>query len=377
MIRHLPALTALAFLTLLPGCGEEAAKPTVPSAVPVEWIVLQAQDVPLESRILAQTKANSRVEIRARVAGTLLTQGFSGGDKVQKGQLLFEIDRRPFEASLSAAKAQVVQAQAKLDEANATVERKRKLVAAEAAAQKELDDALTAQAGAGAQLEIARSSQEQAQLNLDYTRLTSTITGRIGKGLRDVGSLVDAGQNSLLAVVQEIDPIVVTFRMSEKDLLHWRRGLAEGRFKVANGDAGLRVAVETADGKRYPGEGAISFVGVEVDPSTGTAEINAKLANASEGLLPGQFVTAIIGGATRPNTLTVPQRAVMVGAEGMSVYVVDDKSTAQLRPVQLAAWRGGDWIVESGLAAGDKLIVQGVQKIRPGAPVKQAGAGSN
>lgn len=375
MIRIVTTVCVLPLLALQSGCSAEAPKPTAPAAVPVEWAVLQDRDVPMESRIVAQTKANSRVEIRARVAGELTKQGFENGDKVKKDQVLFEIDRRPFEASLSAARAQLAQAQAKLDDANAAVDRKRRLVEADAASKKELDDALTTQKGASAQLDIAKSGVEQAELNLEYTRLTSPLDGRIGKNLRDVGSLVDAGQNSLLAVVQEMDPMLITFRMSEKELLTWNRGMAEGKLKVENGRSGLRVSVETSDGRRHDTTGVISFLGVEVDPATGTAEVNAKIPNPKELLLPGQFVTAIIDGAVKPGTLVIPQRSVMVGAEGMSVYVVDDKNTAQLRPVKLSKWSGGDWMVESGLAAGEKLVVDGVMKLRPGMAVTQAAAG--
>ncbi|MBM3962732.1 MAG: efflux RND transporter periplasmic adaptor subunit, partial [Planctomycetes bacterium] len=309
---------SLAGLALLAACAPEAQK--LPPAGPAEVVCveLQPQTVDLAARNVAQTRANNRVEIRARVAGELIAVGFADGDLVKKDQALFTLDRRPFEAALAAASAQKAQAVAKRDEAQRTVERKQRLVAADAAAQRELDDSKTTLLAAQAALDAATAAEDKAKLDLDYTTLRAPFDGRIGKRLRDVGALIDAGQNSLLAVVQQIDPIQVVFRFSEREMLAWKRGLADGTLTMDGGRSALQVRVSTLDGAEHPATGEVSFLGMEVDPATGAVEIDARLANPGEKLVPGQFVTATLSGVKRPATLVVPQRAVSIGAEGAS-----------------------------------------------------------
>lgn len=354
------------------GCQKQAPQLPPPGPVAVTWVTVQPQAIDLQSRSVAQTKANQRIEIRARVAGALLKQGFENGAKVEKGQLLFEIDRRPYEAALASATAQKAQAASKHEEAQRAVERKQRLLAADAAAKKELDDATTSLAAAKAGLDIAEAAVQKATLDLEYTRLLSPIAGRIGKATYDVGALVDAGANSLLAVVQELDPMSVTFRIPERNMLLWREGVAAGKYQVAGGDSGLEVRVETVDGVVHPEIGRVSFRGMEVDPATGTVEVNAKLPNPGEKLVPGQFVTAILSGVQQPGALVVPQRAVQIGAEGATVWIVDAEQKAQLRPVQVQQWRQDQWVVEGGLQAGDRVVTDGVQKLAPGRPVAAA-----
>lgn len=365
---------SLAGLALLAACTHEA--PKLPPAGPAEVVVveLQPQTVDLAVRNVAQTRANNRVEIRARVAGELVALGFADGDLVKKDQVLFTLDRRPFEAALASASAQKAQAVAKRDEAQRTVERKERLVAADAAAKRELDDSRTALLAAQAALDAATAAEDKAKLDLDYTVLRAPFDGRIGKRLRDVGALVDAGQNSLLAVVQQLDPIQVVFRFSEREMLAWKRGLAEGKLTMDGGREALQVRVSTLDGAEHAATGEVSFLGMEVDPATGAVEIDARLANPGEKLVPGQFVTATLSGVKRPATLLVPQRAVSIGAEGASVWVVDAANKAQIRPVTLGPWRDGAWIVLDGLQAGEKVVVDGVQKLSPGRPVLAATA---
>ncbi len=361
----------LALLSILAACGESAPAPA-PQKAPVRTVVLEARVVETPVRIVAQTQANRRVEIRSRVAGTLVKQEYLPGQAVKQGQLLHEIDRRPFEAALSSAQAQLEQAQAKLVDADLAVSRKTSLVAADAAAQKELDDARSAQKNASAQVEIAEAGVRRAQLDLEYTRLVAPFDGKVGRNEKDPGALVDAGQNSLLCVVQETDPILVSFRVSENDMLRWRSGVRSGALSVPTVDE-MRVAVETADGARHPEEGRISFRAVSIDPASGTGEVQARLDNKGDKLLPGQFVTAVLLGMSRPDCLTVPQRAVVVSAAGAVVYVVEG-GKAVARPVRLGAWLDGEWIVESGLKAGEALVTDGVQRLRPGVEVDVSSA---
>lgn len=372
-MKHLsPSFWVVCSLLVAAGCRQERPSVPPPGPAAVTVVDLQPQTIDLASQAIAQTRANERVEIRSRVAGELIAIGFVGGDAVKKGQVLFQLDRRPYEAALAAAVAQRAQAAAKLDEAERAVERKQRLVTADAAAQKELDDAKTARAAAQAALDAAAAVEDKAKLDLDYTTLRAPFDGRIGKQLRDVGALVDPGANSLLAVVQQLDPMQVVFRFSEREMLRWKNGLAEGRFALDGGRDALQVRVTTLDGKEHPAVGEVSFFGMEVDPATGSVEINARLANAGELLVPGQFVTATLAGMTRPGALVVPQRAVMLGAEGASVWIVDAGGKAQIRPVQLDRWRDDAWVVRSGLAAGDKVIVDGTQRLVPGRAVVAA-----
>ena len=357
----------LVLLTLFAACSEPAPS-APPQKAPVKTIVLAARTVETPVRMVAQTQANRRVEIRSRVAGTLVKQEYLPGQAVKQGQLLQEIDRRPFEAALASAQAQLEQAQAKLGDAELAVQRKTALVAADAAAQKELDDARSGLKGAAAQVEIAQAGVDKAKLDLEYTRLVAPFDGKVGKNEKDPGALVDGGQNSLLCTVQETDPILVSFRVSENDLLRWRAGVRSGELSVPAVDE-LRVAVETADGARHPEEGRIYFRAVSVDPASGTGEVQARIANKGDKLLPGQFVTAVLLGMTRPDCLTVPQRAVVVSAAGPVVYVVEGGKAAA-RPVRLGAWLDGEWIVESGLKAGETLVTDGVQRLRPGSEVE-------
>lgn len=370
----LQARLSLAGLALLAACHRPAPQLPPPGPAEVAWLELQPQTIDLSTRSVAQTRANNRVEVRARVAGELVAIGFADGDLVKKDQVLFQLDRRPFEAALAAASAQKAQATAKRDEAQRAVERKQRLVAADAAAARELEDARTALLAAQAALDAATAAEGKARLDLDYTTLRAPFDGRIGKRLRDVGALVDAGQNALLAVVQQLDPIQVVFRFSEREMLAWKRGLAEGRLTMDGGRNALQVRVTTLDGVEHPAVGEVRFLGMEVDPATGAVEVDARLANADEKLVPGQFVTATLSGLKRPSTLLVPQRAVSIGAEGASVWIVDAASKAQVRPVRLGAWHADAWIVQDGLQAGDKVVVDGVQKLVPGRPVVAAAA---
>jgi len=368
-------LAALALIfPLVPGCGEHASANAAAGLPPppfeVTVVRVEPRDIPWTTVHLAQTAASRAVEVRARVQGILVERAFTEGAIVHQGDVLYRIDARPFEAAKQAAEAVLAQARANVEQAGRTVTRKEQLVATDAIARRELDDALTAQALANAQVANAQAQLDAASLNLEFTTVTAPLDGRIDKVVREQGTMVDTNLNSLLTTIWRIDPIYVSFRVSEREVLDAARARRSGEIAAPGGDDGLRVAVELIDGTQYPHEGAINFHSVQVDPATGTAEVRAELANPEEALVPGQFVRAHVVGLTRRDALTVPQRAVQMGQQSSFVYVVGKDDKVEVREVALSTWEGADWLVESGIAAGERVIVDGIQKVRPGSVVK-------
>ena len=360
-------------LALIPGCGEHAAANAAAGAPPPPFEVtvsrVEPHEIPWTTVHLAQTAASRGVEVRARVQGILVERAFAEGSMVHQGDVLYRIDARPFEAAKKAAEAVLAEAQANLEQAGRTVTRKQQLVATDAIARRELDDALTAQALANAQVANAQAQLDAAKLNLEFTTVTAPLDGRIDKVVREQGTMVDTNLNSLLTTIWRVDPIYVSFRVSERELLAAQQARNNGDVESRPGE-GVRIAVDLIDGTRYPHEGTINFKSVQVDPATGTAEIRAEVPNPDDLLLPGQFVRVNPLGMTRRGVLSVPQRAVQMGQQATFVYVVGEGDKVEARNVELSAWNGSDWVVESGLKAGERVITDGIQKVRPGSIVK-------
>jgi len=362
---------ALVLALGLAGCDESAASPqATPPPPEASCLTLEAHDLPWAPMRLAQTAASREVEVRARVAGMILERAFVEGAHVQEGDVLFRIDARPFEAALQAAEARVAEAVARVEEAERGVARKQQLVASQSVAQRELDDALTARALALAQRSLAEAELTQAKLDLEYTTVRAPLAGRVGKAVLEAGNMVDSFRNPIMTVIAALDPIYVSYRISERERVAWQQALSSGKLSMPAGEPSLRVAIELIDGTPYPHEGTLNFHGVEIDPATGTAEIRAELPNPDELLLPGQFVRARLLGVVRGGTLTVPQRAVQMGPTSAFVYVLGADDTIAVRDVELSAWEGGDWVVEHGLAPGERVVVDNLLKLRPGAKVK-------
>ena len=370
------ALLILAFAAALAACGPSGNGNGAPHGgmPPAEVLALTVQPravlAPFE--YTGQVAGSREVEVRARVTGILRSRNFTEGGPVKKGQSLYTIDPAPFQAALARAQAEVGVAVARLDQARRESARLRALVADKFVSQKLADDAASAEAIGEAELKAARARLTEAQLNLEYTRVESPVTGIASRSLRSEGTLV-SGSDVLLTTVTQVDPIWVNFGIPDDERLRMQRESDAGRLALPR-DGRFEVTVRLADGSVYERTGRLQFADIRISGQTGTSDARAELPNPAGRLRPGQFVRVTLGGATRPNAVLVPQRAVLEGPQGKFVYVVDGKSTAQARPVEVGEWAGSDWIVTGGLQPGERVIIDGVMRIGPGAPVKVADA---
>jgi membrane fusion protein (multidrug efflux system) len=315
-----------------------------------------------------QTAGSREVEVRARVRGILVARNFTEGGTVKRGQSLYTIDRAPFEAALAKAQADLAGAAARLEQGKRNAARLRPLYAEKAVSQKDYDDAVSAQAIGEADLQAAQARLSEARLDLKYTRVEAPVSGIAGRSLPSEGTLV-SGPDVLLTRITQVDPIWVNFGIPDADRLKMRSEAEAGRLLLPKDDR-FEVRLQLADGQVYSRTGWLTFADVRISGQTGTSDARAVLPNPDGKLRPGQFVRVTLSGATRPDAVLVPQRAVLEGPQGKFVYVVDEKSTAQARPVEVGEWAGSDWIITGGLKAGERVIIDGVMRIGPGAPVK-------
>lgn len=325
--------------------------------------------VPVSFEYVGLTEASKTVEVRARIQGFLDTREFQDGAFLEEGARLFSIDPRPFEADRDVAAAQVAQAEARLRLAEQELARLKAVRTPGAVAAADVDQREAEAAGAAASLRLAKAQLKKTELNLDYTKVDAPLTGFIGKAEKEAGSYVDSAQNSLLAVMWQVDPLYVTFKVSETDFLLWRRGEKEGALTLAGGRTVPDVAITLLDGTPFGGSGVLDYENTGVDTQTGTVELRATFKNGDRALKPGQFVKVRLSGWERPNVLTVPLRAVGQTPKGPVVFVVGPDSKAQERVVKTGEWAGDDWIILEGLEAGDQVIVEGLTKVREGAEV--------
>ena len=337
-----------------------------PSEVNVATV--QPQTLPVTLEYTGQTAGSREVEVRARVTGILLTRNFREGSPVKKGQSLFTIDPAPFEAAAARAEADVAAAEARVEQARRNAARLKPLYAEKAVSQKEYDDAVSGELIGAADVKAARARLTEARLNLAYTKVEAPVSGITTRALPSEGTLV-SGPNVLLTSVVQVDPIWVNFGIPDTEQARLQKDADAGSLSLPKN---FEVELRLADGSTYPRKGKLSFADVRVSPATGTREARAELPNPDGVLRPGQFVRVILHGAARPKAVAVPQRAVLDGPQGKFVYIVDEKGTAQPRPVEAGPWSGERWIITSGLAGGERVITDGVMKIGPGAPVKVA-----
>jgi membrane fusion protein (multidrug efflux system) len=334
----------------------------------VTVVTAEVQPLPVSWEYVGQTVGSREVEVRARVTGILLTRNFKEGERVKKGQSLFTIDPAPFRAAAARAQADVVAAQARYEQAKRNAARLKPLYAEKAVSQKEHDDAVSAEEIGAADVNAAQARLTEAKLNLEYTRVEAPISGITTRAIPSEGTLV-SGPNVLLTSVVQTDPIWVNFGIADNEQARIQKEAQAGNLKLPRN---FEVELRLADGSVYPRTGKLDFADVRVSTQTGTREARAEVPNPDGYLRPGQFVRVVLKGAVIPNAVTVPQRAVLEGPQGKFVYVVNDKSQAEPRPVEAGQWAGERWVISSGLKGGERVIVDGVMKIGPGAPVKVA-----
>ena len=371
-MRPLLLLPLVAFLS---ACGPSGGSQGHggPGGMPpaeVGTTVVQPKAVLAPFEYTGQTAGSREVEVRARVTGILLKRNFLEGGPVKQGQSLYSIDPLPFQAAFARAEAEVAGAAARLDQAKRNAVRFKPLYAEKAVSQKEYDDAVSSEAIGEAELKAARARLTEARLNLEYTRVESPATGVASRSLRSEGTLV-SGPEVLLTTVTQVDPIWVNFGIPDDERLRLQKETDAGRLQLPQ-DGRFDVVVRLADGSVVARTGRLAYSDIRVSGQTGTSDARAEIPNPDGRLRPGQFVRVTLTGATRLNAVLIPQRAVLEGPQGKFVYVVDEKSTAQARPVEVGEWAGSDWIITGGLKPGERVIVDGVMRIGPGAPVKIA-----
>ncbi|HUQ74682.1 MAG TPA: efflux RND transporter periplasmic adaptor subunit [Burkholderiales bacterium] len=336
----------------------------------VNVMTVEPKALPVTFEYVGQTAGSREVEVRARVTGILLKRNFSEGEPVKRGQSLFSIDPAPYEATMARAQADVGAAEARLEQAKRNAARLKPLYAEKAVSQKDYDDAVSGEAIGAADLKAARARLSEARLNLGYTKVEAPVSGVASRALRSEGSLV-SGPDVLLTTVMQVDPIWVNFGIPDNDQARLQKDLQAGRVAMP-GDGHFEVALVLPDGSQYGQTGKLNFSDIRISPATGTRESRAEIPNPERTLRPGQFVRVQLRGAQVPNAVTVPQRAVLEGPKGKFVYLVNEQSQAEIRPVEAGEWSGDTWIITSGLKAGDRVITDGVMKLGPGAPVRVA-----
>lgn len=332
---------------------------------------------PVSFEYVGQTAGSKDAEVRARVTGIVEKRLYQEGAPVRAGQPLFLIDAKPFETQVAAAEADLARARAQKTQADREAARLKPLAESRAIGQKEADDAASAAELAAAAVKAAQARLAEARLNLSYTRVVSPIDGLSSRAQQSEGSLVNAN-TTLLTTVSQVDPIWVLFSVSDNEQLTLNRAMAEGRLSLPRNNA-FEVAIRLSDGSTFPRSGRINFADSRVNPQTGTFEMRAEIANADLALRPGQFVRVVLAGAERRAALAVPQVAVLEGPQGKFVYVIgkdgEGREIAEARPVVVGDWSqsGGVnvWLIESGLKAGDRVIVDGLARIMmPNTPVR-------
>ena len=360
--RHAGAL--LAPVALLAACGKKEVAPPPKPPVEVSVLTVAPRDVPAVFEYVAQTQSSRQVNIQARVSGFLEKRVYTEGAIVKAGQVLFLMDMKPFQAQVDAAKAQVSKSQAALDVAKSNLARVKPLAEKEALSQKDLDDATGNFESASATLEGAKAQLTTAQLNLSYCTIASPVDGITGAAAQADGTYLNQ-QNAQLTTVAVLTPMWVNFSLSENEFQSLRDQADRGLLRRAPDNKYL-VEIVLVDGQVFPHTGSITFTDPAFNAQTGTFLIRAQLDNPQGVLRPNQYVRARVKGATRPNAILVPQRAVLQGAKGHFVWVAGRDGRAENRPVTVGDWSGDEWVVTEGLRAGDRVVVDGGLKLGPG-----------
>ncbi|MGZ2745888.1 efflux RND transporter periplasmic adaptor subunit [Burkholderia stagnalis] len=368
--RLITVATAAVFLA---ACGKKESAPP-PQTPEVGVVTVQPQNVAVFTELPGRTNAFLVAQVRARVDGIVLRREFTEGSDVKAGQRLYKIDPAPYIAQLNSAKATLAKAQANLATQNALVARYKVLVGANAISKQDYDNAVAAQGQAAADVAAGKAAVDTAQINLGYTDVVSPISGRVGISQVTPGAYVQASQATLMSTVQQLDPVYVDLTQSSLDGLKLRQDVQSGKLKTS-GPGAAKVSLILEDGKTYSEPGKLQFSDVTVDQATGSVTIRAIFPNKDRVLLPGMFVRARIEEGVNENAFLVPQIGVTHDQKGQAVaLVVGADNKVVPHQLKTTGMQGQNWIVEGGLQAGDRVIVQGVEKVRPGATVKSVPA---
>jgi membrane fusion protein (multidrug efflux system) len=370
-------LSVLAGSVALVGCGQEDQQAAIPAiqAVPVGVVTLQSQSVTLTKELPGRIAASQIAEIRPQVSGIVQSRLFIEGAEVKAGQALYQIDPATFEAEVASAKAAVSRAQASIASNKAKTQRYTELLKINAVSQQDFDEADASYKQAEADVLTAQAQLKTAQINLNYSKVSAPIDGQISKSAVTVGALVSANQSNALATVTQLDPIYVDLTQSSTELLQLKQALASGALNSGADQTEVKLMLE--DGSVYAHTGTLQFSEVTVDPSTGSVILRAKFDNPEKLLLPGMYVRAVIVEGIKANAILAPQHGISRNQKGQATaMVVNKEGKVEARILQADRTIGTDWLIEKGLSAGDQLIVEGLQKIRPGAPVQASPAQS-
>ena len=355
-----------------PSQANQPAPAATRPAPEVAVVAMEKRSVTLTSELPGRTAVYQVAEIRPQVGGIIQKRAYTEGAEVKSGDLLYQIDPATYEVNVARARAAVNKARAELEPARLKAARYRDLIRTKAVSQQDHDEVQAALALAEANVASAQAELDAARIDLERTRVVAPISGRIGRSAVTPGALVTANQATAMATVQQLDPIYVDLTQSNVELLRLKRALESGAMQSA-GEAGTKVSLVLEDGSAYAMQGTLQLAEASVDQGTGTVTLRAVFPNPNRDLLPGMFVRAKIEEGVLAQALLIPQQAVTRNAKGEAqALVVDDQDTVVLRKLELAQAVGGDWVVRQGLAAGDRVVVEGLQKAKPGMQVRIA-----
>lgn len=358
------------FITGLLGCEQSTDESTPPAAgpVPVTVVTLKAQEITLKRELAGRTSAYLISEIRPQVSGIIEAQLFEEGSFVEAGQPLYQLDDALYEANLSSANASLAQAKANLGNARTTANRLAKLVETNAVSQQEYDEAQANLRAAEAAVEVSEAAVQRASIELAYAQIKSPISGRVGVSNVTQGALVTANQPDALTTVRTLDPIYVDLTMSASELLELRQEAAQGDISRS---AELPVTIHLDNGIEYPHQGKLSFADLTVNPGTGSFLLRIVVPNPDLLLMPGMYVRATVSLAERHNAVLAPQKGITRNPQGTATaLVVNENNAVEQREVRASRTIGDQWLVEAGLQPGDRVIVEGLQKVQPGVEVE-------
>ncbi len=376
MNAHCLAALALTIGLLVTGCGRNTSAQAPAGGAPqmpppeVGVVTVAEETVGVVSELPGRLEAVRIAQVRARVAGIVQKRLFREGSEVKAGDPLYQLDSSPYKAALDSAQANVARSEAAANKARTQVQRYKPLVEANAISKQDYTDSVAALEQARADVAAGKAAVQTARINLGYATINAPISGRIGRSLVTEGALVGQGEATELAVIQQIDPLFINFTQSVADMLQLRQALDSGKLKRADGTQAASVKVLTDGQSVYPHEGKLLFSDLTVDPASGQVTLRAELPNPERLLLPGMYVRVRLEQAQSTAAILLPQQAVNRTDQGNTAMVVDGQGNVSVRPLKLGGAQGNRWVITEGLKPGEQVIVEGFQKMRPGAPVK-------